>query len=47
VLATDGPVVVWIRLPNTRKSDLLARFEIILPEILSALGRGETLVEVI
>lgn len=47
VLAADGPVVIWIRLPNTRRGDLLARFEMILPDILSALERGETLVEVI
>lgn len=46
VLTEVGPVVVWIRLPNTRRRDLLAWFETILPNILVALERGETLVEV-
>ena len=46
VLADQGPVVVWIRLPNTRRRDLLAWFEAVLPDVLAALGRGETLIEV-
>jgi predicted nuclease of predicted toxin-antitoxin system len=46
VLTDNGPVVVWIRLPNTRRRDLLAWFETVLPEILAALARGETLIEV-
>jgi hypothetical protein len=33
-------------LPNTRRRDLLAWFDRILPDILAALERGETLVEV-
>src|SRR5450631_1406378 len=37
VLTGTGPVVVWIRLPNTRRRDLLAWFETMLPDILSAL----------
>jgi predicted nuclease of predicted toxin-antitoxin system len=47
VLADNGPVVVWIRLPNTRRQTLLAWFETVLPDVLSALERGETLIEVI
>ena len=47
VLTNGGPAVVWIRLPNTRRRDLLAWFETILPDVLSALERGETLIEVI
>jgi hypothetical protein len=39
--------VIWIRLPNTRRRVLLSRFETALPDILSALERGETLVEVV
>ncbi len=27
VLTTDGPVVIWVRLPNTRRSALLVWFE--------------------
>lgn len=46
VLVENGPVVVWIRLPNTRRRDLLAWFETVLPDVLAALARGDTLVEV-
>jgi predicted nuclease of predicted toxin-antitoxin system len=46
VLTDSGPVVIWIRVPNTRRRDLLARFETMLPDVLAALERGETLVEV-
>jgi predicted nuclease of predicted toxin-antitoxin system len=46
-LSDTGPAVIWIRLPNTRRRELLARFESVLPDILSALERGETLIEVI
>jgi predicted nuclease of predicted toxin-antitoxin system len=46
VLTSAGPAVVWIRLPNTRRSDLLIWFETVMPQILAALERGETLVEV-
>jgi predicted nuclease of predicted toxin-antitoxin system len=46
VLSGGGPVVVWIRLPNTRRRELLLWFERILPDILAALARGETLIEV-
>ncbi len=45
-LRGDGPVVVWIRLPNTRRRELLQWFETILPDVVAALERGETLVEV-
>ena len=47
VLASDGPTVIWIRLPNTRRRQLLAWFEAALPDLLVALERGETLIEVI
>ena len=46
-LTGQGPAVVWIRLPNTRRRDLLAWFETVLPDVVSALERGETLIEVI
>lgn len=42
----NGPIVIWIRLPNTRRRDLLIWFEAILPELAATLQRGETLVEV-
>jgi hypothetical protein len=34
-------------MPNTRTRELIAWFEKMLPEILAALNRGETLIEVI
>ena len=46
VLTAAGPAVVWIRLPNTRRRDLLEWFETVMPQILLALERGETLIEV-
>lgn len=46
VLTTAGPAVVWIRLPNTRRRELLQWLETVMPQILTALERGETLVEV-
>ena len=33
VLTEKGPVVIWIRLPNTRRRELLAWFETVLPEV--------------
>ena len=46
-LEGSGPRVVWIRLRNTRRRDLLRWIETTLPNIVSALERGETLVEVV
>jgi predicted nuclease of predicted toxin-antitoxin system len=43
----DGPPVVWIRLPNARRQELLVWFERVMPNIVSALKRGETLIEVV
>lgn len=42
-----GPAVVWIRLRNTRRSELLTWFEAALRQIISALVRGETLIEMV
>ncbi len=47
VLNPAGPRVVWIRLPNTRRRELLAWFETVLPRVLQALERGDTLVEIV
>lgn len=46
VLTENGPVVIWIRLPNTRRRGLITWFETVLPDVLMALARGETLIEV-
>lgn len=40
------PRVVWLRVGNTRKQDLLRWFDSLLPRVLSALEAGESLVEV-
>jgi predicted nuclease of predicted toxin-antitoxin system len=47
VPAEGGPVVIWMRLPNTRRQALLAWFEEVLPDVLAAMERGDTLIEVI
>ncbi len=47
ILTPNGPAVVWLRLPNTRRRALLIWFETILPDVLSALARGDTLIEVV
>ena len=44
---TGGPAILWIRLGNTRKSALLAALEPLLPAIIEALERGESLVEIV
>lgn len=47
VLEQDGPAIIWVRLPNSRKGDLLRWFAAMLPQIEEALARGETLIEVV
>ncbi|TPW18020.1 MAG: hypothetical protein FD130_429 [Halothiobacillaceae bacterium] len=42
----DGPTVVWIRIGNTRKVELLRWFESLFPAIVSALERGEKIIEI-
>lgn len=45
-LLQEGPAVVWIRIPNTRRAELLRRIEADFTAIVAALERGETLVEI-
>lgn len=40
------PQVVWLRIGNTRRSELLHRMEHILPQIVDGLERAEPLIEV-
>ena len=40
-----GPAVIWVRIGNTRRAELLRRFVLEFPAIVAALERGETLVE--
>jgi len=47
IMVPAGPSVVWIRWPNTRRQQLLDRFETVLPLIVAALARGETLIEAV
>jgi predicted nuclease of predicted toxin-antitoxin system len=47
VMTGVGPVVIWIRLRNTRRAALLDWFGAVLPDVISAVQRGETLIEVI
>ena len=41
-----GPAVVWVRIGNTRRAELLHRIEADFTAIVAALERGETLVEI-
>lgn len=41
----EGPAVVWVRIGNTRRAELLRRIEADFTAIVAALERGETLVE--
>jgi predicted nuclease of predicted toxin-antitoxin system len=41
-----GPTVVWIRVGNTRRAELLRRIEADLVEIVRAVETGETLIEI-
>ena len=45
VLAPGGPPVVWLRIGNTRRAELLRWFPGVLPQILIAIARGESLIE--
>ena len=44
-LLHDGPSVVWVRVGNTRRVELLRRFEAELAKVIAALELGETLIE--
>ena len=46
VRSAVGPPVVWVRVGNTRKASIVAKFLMLLPEILEELDRGERLIEV-
>ncbi len=46
-LRPNGAAVVWVRLGNTTRAQLLGAFERALPEILRALEQGERLIELV
>ena len=41
-----GPPFVWVRLGNCRKSELLAAFDRVLPQLLQAIDAGDKVVEI-
>lgn len=41
-----GPAVIWVRIGNTAKRVLIARFDVAFANIVEALKRGETVVQV-
>ena len=41
-----GPAIVWVRTGNVLKRVLLHRFASVFPAVLSALQRGDTIVEI-
>jgi predicted nuclease of predicted toxin-antitoxin system len=45
-LAEGPPTVVWVRFGNTRRRGLLARMNMALPDIVAAIERGDTLIEI-
>jgi predicted nuclease of predicted toxin-antitoxin system len=45
-LRPHGPPIVWVRIGNATRRALIARFDAVLPQVLSALERGETIVQV-
>ena len=45
-LNTQGPSVVWIRLGNASRRETLRWFAAVFPDVVVALTRGDTLVEI-
>jgi predicted nuclease of predicted toxin-antitoxin system len=44
--SAKAPPVVWLRMGNTRRSELLERMEFLLPQVLAGLESGEALIEI-
>lgn len=42
----QAPRIVWIRIGNTRRNELMRWFEGLLPELLVAIERGERIIEI-
>lgn len=45
-IASSGPTVIWLRIGNTSRRSLLSVFASLFPEILAALQRGDTIIEI-
>ena len=41
-----GPAIVWLRVGDTATRALIALFNSVLPEILGAIERGETVIQI-
>lgn len=46
-MSQHGPPIVWLRIGNTSRTELLEWFAIALPQILKELEKGERLIEVL
>lgn len=46
-LDDHGPAIVWVRIGNTTRGELLSRLEPLLPRIEAALTAGEKLIEIV
>lgn len=44
-IGREAPAVVWVRVGNTRRADLLAWFEPLIGQLVSMLEAGEQLIE--
>jgi predicted nuclease of predicted toxin-antitoxin system len=45
-LNSTGPAIVWVRLGNTTRTELVRHFSAVLPAIIAGLQKGETVIEV-
>jgi predicted nuclease of predicted toxin-antitoxin system len=45
-LAHSGPAIVWVRIGNTTRDAVIRIVSLALPDIIAALERGETVIEV-
>jgi predicted nuclease of predicted toxin-antitoxin system len=45
-ISENGPSIIWIRFPNSRRRDLIEWFDRALPGIIEALERHEAIIEV-
>jgi len=43
----SGPVILWVRIGNTRKQTLLDWFNTMLPSIVASIDAGEQLIELV
>ena len=45
-LRREGLAVIWVRIGNTTRREIIARFDAWLAGIIAALERGETIIQV-